>query len=131
MEIASYSEHLLTECTTQGQYVQCPQCTEAVTHDELEQHSQGIAQCTPATEDEVHCPLCHQNLPIIDGPEETWKLHLMQQCTQNPRRLMAMQRKGKLGGAGGGSSKAATGNALGSRTQLPKIQPTTGKPTRK
>ena len=109
----------MNECDSKGTYVPCPQCGESLTHDELEMHTRGEAECYPPAEDEAHCPLCHQN---IDSSEDSWKLHLMNQCGQNPRRLLAMQKKAKPKPA----QAPANANALGSRTHLPSI-PSAGK----
>lgn len=38
MEIASYTDHLLTECEAKSNYAKCNRCTEAITKSEHEQH---------------------------------------------------------------------------------------------
>ena len=38
MEIASYTDHLLTECENKSGYGKCNRCTEAITKSELDQH---------------------------------------------------------------------------------------------
>jgi len=38
VEIASYTDHLLTECENKSGYGKCNRCTEAITKSELDQH---------------------------------------------------------------------------------------------
>ncbi|XP_060603860.1 centrosomal protein of 104 kDa-like isoform X3 [Ruditapes philippinarum] len=98
VEIASYTDHLLTECEAKSNYAKCNRCTEAITKPEHEQHVAEKA-CNAAKSGMNHCPLCHQN--HISG-EDGWKNHLMAKdgCKQNPRRLLALNKpQGKAGGA--------------------------------
>uniref|UniRef100_A0A9J7ZG38 Centrosomal protein of 104 kDa n=1 Tax=Cyprinus carpio carpio TaxID=630221 RepID=A0A9J7ZG38_CYPCA len=62
VEIASLTEHLLTECERRADFTQCPLCSEALTRDKLNEHAQSAA-CNPPTSGENcnHCPLCHEN----------------------------------------------------------------------
>uniref|UniRef100_A0A8C2JXS2 Centrosomal protein of 104 kDa n=1 Tax=Cyprinus carpio TaxID=7962 RepID=A0A8C2JXS2_CYPCA len=62
VEIASLTEHLLTECERRADFTQCPLCSEALTRDKLTEHAQSAA-CNPPTSGENcnHCPLCHEN----------------------------------------------------------------------
>lgn len=43
MEIASLTEHLLTECERRADFTQCPLCSEALTRDKLTEHAQSTA----------------------------------------------------------------------------------------
>ncbi|CAK8671857.1 centrosomal protein of 104 kDa-like isoform X2 [Clavelina lepadiformis] len=93
VEIAGYSEHLLTECDSKDNFGKCPRCTEAILKVDLQKHI-ADKKCTaakPTTQD--HCPLCHRN--ITQG-EESWKNHLMgskrDACQSNPRRLPSINR---------------------------------------
>ncbi|XP_033763312.1 centrosomal protein of 104 kDa-like isoform X1 [Pecten maximus] len=106
VEIASYTDHLLTECEAKGNYARCPQCTEAIPKSEYAQHI-ADKSCKASEPDKNHCPLCHQN---IYAGEDGWKKHLMGKdgCKQNPRRLLALnkqpaqgQSKGRPGVKGG------------------------------
>uniref|UniRef100_A0A8C1MIQ3 Centrosomal protein of 104 kDa n=1 Tax=Cyprinus carpio TaxID=7962 RepID=A0A8C1MIQ3_CYPCA len=57
VEIASLTEHLLTECERRADFTQCPLCSEALTRDKLTEHAQ-----TPTSGENCnHCPLCHEN----------------------------------------------------------------------
>uniref|UniRef100_A0A8C1BGI2 Centrosomal protein of 104 kDa n=1 Tax=Cyprinus carpio carpio TaxID=630221 RepID=A0A8C1BGI2_CYPCA len=57
VEIASLTEHLLTECERRADFTQCPLCSEALTRDKLNEHAQ-----TPTSGENCnHCPLCHEN----------------------------------------------------------------------
>ncbi|XP_016142780.1 centrosomal protein of 104 kDa-like [Sinocyclocheilus grahami] len=62
VEIASLTEHLLTECERRADFTQCPLCSEALTRDKLTEHAQSAA-CNPPTSGGNcnHCPLCHEN----------------------------------------------------------------------
>ncbi|XP_069110819.1 centrosomal protein of 104 kDa-like isoform X1 [Argopecten irradians] len=106
VEIASYTDHLLTECEAKGNYAKCPQCSEAIPKSEYAQHI-ADKSCKASEPDKNHCPLCHQN---ISAGEDGWKKHLMGKdgCKQNPRRLLALnkqppqgQSKGRAGTKGG------------------------------
>ncbi|XP_052460383.1 centrosomal protein of 104 kDa isoform X1 [Carassius gibelio] len=91
VEIASLTEHLLTECEQRANFTQCPLCSEALTRDELTEHAQS-ASCNPPASGENcnHCPLCHENFA---SGEEVWKSHLMgiEGCKQNSRRRAVQQ----------------------------------------
>lgn len=50
VEIATYTEHVLTECEAKSNFGKCPRCSEAIPHAELDQH---IADKT-----------CNRKLPI-------------------------------------------------------------------
>nr|XP_005167010.1 centrosomal protein of 104 kDa isoform X1 [Danio rerio] len=86
VEIASLTEHLLTECERRTDFSQCPLCSEALMRDKLTEHAQSTA-CNPPSSDENcnHCPLCHEN---FTSGEEGWKSHLMgpEGCKHNSRR---------------------------------------------
>ncbi|KAJ8320817.1 hypothetical protein KUTeg_002404 [Tegillarca granosa] len=102
VEIASYTDHLLSECEAKANYAKCPRCSEAIHKSEYDQH---VAEktCNPSKAGTNHCPLCHQN---IDSGEEGWKKHLMGKdgCKQNPRRLLALNKP-----AGSKGVKGTTG----------------------
>ncbi|XP_016415245.1 centrosomal protein of 104 kDa-like isoform X2 [Sinocyclocheilus rhinocerous] len=91
VEIASLTEHLLTECERRADFTQCPLCSEALTRDKLTEHAQSAA-CNPTASGENcnHCPLCHEN---VTSGEEGWKSHLMgiEGCKQNSRRRAVQQ----------------------------------------
>ncbi|XP_061197353.1 centrosomal protein of 104 kDa-like isoform X1 [Saccostrea echinata] len=99
VEIASYTEHLLTECEAKSNYSKCPRCSEAIPKSDFDEHV-AAKSCNPSKQGFNHCPLCHQN---IGGGEEGWKSHLMSRegCKQNPRRLLALNKPAA------GKSKAA------------------------
>ncbi|XP_078338788.1 centrosomal protein of 104 kDa-like isoform X2 [Crassostrea virginica] len=90
VEIASYTEHLLTECELKTNYQRCPRCTEAIPKSDFDEHT-AAKSCNVARTGTNHCPLCHQN---IGAGEEGWKSHLMSRegCKQNPRRLLALNK---------------------------------------
>lgn len=108
VEIASYTDHLLTECEAKSNYAKCNRCTEAITKPEHEQHV-AEKSCNAAKPGMNHCPLCHQN--HVAG-EDGWKSHLMAKdgCKQNPRRLLALNKpQGKAGAAATRGKPAAKG----------------------
>ncbi|XP_044308269.1 centrosomal protein of 104 kDa isoform X2 [Varanus komodoensis] len=86
VEIASLTEHLLTECDKKDTFGKCLRCCEALPKEELPRHVKGKA-CNPAKPEKVanHCPLCHEN---FTPGEEAWKVHLMGKdgCRMNLRR---------------------------------------------
>ncbi|NXX28583.1 CE104 protein, partial [Nicator chloris] len=86
LEIASLTEHLLTDCDKKDSFGKCPRCREAVPKDELPRHIKSRI-CHPAKPENVanHCPLCHENFP---PGEEAWRSHLMGKdgCKMNQRR---------------------------------------------
>ncbi|XP_056117070.1 centrosomal protein of 104 kDa isoform X1 [Rhinichthys klamathensis goyatoka] len=91
VEIASLTEHLLTECERRADFTQCPLCCEALPRDKLTEHAQSTACNPPASGENCnHCPLCHENFA---SGEEAWKSHLMgpEGCKQNSRRRAVQQ----------------------------------------
>ncbi|XP_077168779.1 centrosomal protein of 104 kDa isoform X1 [Paroedura picta] len=92
VEIASLTEHLLTECDKKDNFVKCSRCCEALPKEELPRHAKAKA-CNPAKPEKVanHCPLCHEN--FAPG-EEAWKLHLMGKdgCRMNTRRMPSLNK---------------------------------------
>ncbi|NXM81163.1 CE104 protein, partial [Oenanthe oenanthe] len=86
LEIASLTEHLLTDCDKKDSFGKCPRCKEAVLKDELPRHIKSKI-CNSAKPENVanHCPLCHENFP---PGEEAWRSHLMDKdgCKMNQRR---------------------------------------------
>ncbi|KAG8434255.1 hypothetical protein GDO86_012578 [Hymenochirus boettgeri] len=92
VEIASLTEHLLTECDMKDSFGQCQRCSEAIQKDLLLEHVKAKG-CNPAKGEKVanHCPLCHEN---FTPGEEAWKSHLMGKdgCRMNPLRTNALQR---------------------------------------
>uniref|UniRef100_A0A8B9PIG6 Centrosomal protein 104 n=1 Tax=Apteryx owenii TaxID=8824 RepID=A0A8B9PIG6_APTOW len=87
VEIASLTEHLLTECDKKDSFGKCQRCSEALPKDELPKHIKSKT-CNSAKPEKVanHCPLCHDN---FSPGEEAWKSHLMGKdgCRMNLRRL--------------------------------------------
>ncbi|NXL91899.1 CE104 protein, partial [Alectura lathami] len=103
VEIASLTEHLLTECDKKDSFGKCQRCREAIPKDELPKHVKSRI-CNAAKPEDVanHCPLCHDN---FSPGEEAWKSHLMGKdgCDMNLRRLPTINRTvllqpGKIGG---------------------------------
>ncbi|XP_042336407.1 centrosomal protein of 104 kDa [Sceloporus undulatus] len=92
VEIASLTEHLLTECDKRDNFGKCPRCCEALPKDELPRHIKGKA-CNPAKPEKVanRCPLCHEN---FTPGEEAWKVHLMGKdgCRMNLRRTQILNK---------------------------------------
>ncbi|NXC98870.1 CE104 protein, partial [Certhia familiaris] len=92
LEIASLTEHLLTDCDKRDSFGKCPRCREAVPRDELPKHIKSRI-CNPARPENVanHCPLCHENFP---PGEEAWRYHLMDKdgCKMNQRRASPMNK---------------------------------------
>ncbi|OCT70658.1 centrosomal protein of 104 kDa isoform X2 [Xenopus laevis] len=92
VEIASLTDHLLTECDQKDSFGKCQRCSEAIQKDVLAEHVKAKS-CNAAKGEKVanHCPLCHEN---FTPGEETWKSHLMgkEGCRMNPRRTQAFQR---------------------------------------
>ncbi|NXR38808.1 CE104 protein, partial [Zosterops hypoxanthus] len=92
LEIASLTEHLLTDCDKRDNFGKCPRCREAVPREELPRHIKSKF-CHPAKAENVanHCPLCHENFP---PGEESWKSHLMDKdgCKMNQRRTSPMNK---------------------------------------
>ncbi|XP_065277461.1 centrosomal protein of 104 kDa [Emys orbicularis] len=92
VEIASLTEHLLTECDKKDGFGKCQRCSEAIPKEELPKHVKGKT-CNPAKPEKVanHCPLCHEN--FAPG-EEAWKSHLMGKdgCRMNLRRAHTLNK---------------------------------------
>ncbi|NWY17703.1 CE104 protein, partial [Aphelocoma coerulescens] len=92
LEIASLTEHLLTDCDKRDSFGKCPHCREAVPRDELPRHTKSRI-CNPAKPENVanRCPLCHENFP---PGEEAWRSHLMDRdgCKMNQRRASPMNK---------------------------------------
>ncbi|XP_072739674.1 centrosomal protein of 104 kDa [Ciconia boyciana] len=103
VEIASLTEHLLTDCDKKDSFGKCQRCNEALPKDELPKHIKSKT-CNPAKPENVanRCPLCHDN---FSPGEEAWKSHLMGKdgCKMNQRRLPTINKTllvqpGKTGG---------------------------------
>ncbi|OXB78116.1 UNVERIFIED_CONTAM: hypothetical protein H355_007258 [Colinus virginianus] len=62
VEIATLTEHLLTECDKKDSFGRCQRCTEAFPKEELLKHTKSKT-CNAAKPEHVanHCPLCHDN----------------------------------------------------------------------
>ncbi|KFQ10878.1 Centrosomal protein of 104 kDa [Leptosomus discolor] len=92
VEIASLTEHLLTDCDRKDSFGKCQRCSEALPKDELPKHIKSKT-CNPAKPENVanHCPLCHDN---FSPGEEAWKSHLMGKdgCKMNQRRLSTINK---------------------------------------
>ncbi|XP_053777119.1 centrosomal protein of 104 kDa isoform X2 [Desmodus rotundus] len=92
VEIASLTEHLLTECDQKDGFGKCFRCSEAVSKEELPRHLR-TKDCHPAKPEKLasRCPLCHEN--FAPG-EEAWKAHLMGPagCTMNLRRTHVLHK---------------------------------------
>ncbi|XP_023555192.1 centrosomal protein of 104 kDa isoform X2 [Octodon degus] len=122
VEIASLTEHLLTECDSKDAFGKCYRCSEAVPKEELPRHIKAKA-CTPARSEKLanRCPLCHEN---FTPGEEAWKLHLMSPsgCTMNLRRTHSLP-KAPAPPQGKGSITARSGTSgpkAGSKIPTPK-----------
>ncbi|XP_018083432.1 centrosomal protein of 104 kDa isoform X3 [Xenopus laevis] len=112
VEIASLTDHLLTECDQKDSFGKCQRCSEAIQKDVLAEHVKAKS-CNAAKGEKVanHCPLCHEN---FTPGEETWKSHLMgkEGCRMNPRRTQAFQRTQlKLQAKAPGSTITKTGTS--------------------
>ncbi|XP_063273105.1 centrosomal protein of 104 kDa isoform X2 [Prinia subflava] len=118
LEIASLTEHLLSDCDKRDSFGKCPRCREAVPKDELPRHIKSRI-CHPAKPENVanHCPLCHENFP---PGEEAWRCHLMDKdgCKMNQRRTSCMN-KTILVQPGGHYLKKS--NPSGAKLQPPSI----------
>ncbi|KAF7267295.1 hypothetical protein GWI33_019484 [Rhynchophorus ferrugineus] len=81
IEVASLSEHLLTECEQNEKFIQCPRCLLSVNKNKHQKHS---SVCNEVPEGHVKCPLCEKNLELN---ETCWKTHLMGEnlCQKNMR----------------------------------------------
>ncbi|XP_018562856.1 centrosomal protein of 104 kDa [Anoplophora glabripennis] len=93
VEVATLTEHLLTECDLHENYTQCSQCSEAVKLEEFQQHL--AAECKALKEGYNRCPLCHDNL---EHEEFCWKKHLMgdNPCQKNTRLKLFVQKQVKI-----------------------------------
>ncbi|NXC47382.1 CE104 protein, partial [Penelope pileata] len=138
VEIASLTEHLLTECDQKDSFGKCQRCSEALPKDELPKHIKSKT-CNAAKPENVanHCPLCHDN---FSPGEEAWKSHLMGRdgCEMNPRRLPTINKiiplqPGKIVGhylrKPGPSGAKARPPSIGSKIPTPRGGPnkSTGK----
>ncbi|NXX58905.1 CE104 protein, partial [Scopus umbretta] len=138
VEIASLTEHLLTDCDKKDSFGKCQRCSEALPKDELPKHIKSKT-CNAAKPENVanHCPLCHDNFP---PGEEAWKSHLMGKdgCKMNQRRLSTVHKTllvqpGKIGGQylrkPGPSGAKARPPSVGSKIPTPRGGPnkSTGK----
>ncbi|MEE6483728.1 hypothetical protein FKM82_013638 [Ascaphus truei] len=92
VEIASLTDHLVSECDQKDGFGKCQRCFEAIPEEELPEHVKAKS-CNPAKGEKVanRCPLCHEN---FTPGEEAWKSHLMGKdgCKMNPRRTQTLQR---------------------------------------
>lgn len=120
VEIASLTDHLLTECDKRDGFGRCYRCSEAVPKEELPRHVKS-KDCHPAKPEKLanRCPLCHEN--FAPG-EEAWKVHLMGPvgCTMNLRRTRLLF-KALPPGKGPDTAKPGTsGPKAGSKIPTPK-----------
>lgn len=122
VEIASLTEHLLTECDRRDGFRKCCRCSEAVPTEELPRHVTS-KDCHPAKPEKLanRCPLCHEN--FAPG-EEAWKVHLMGPvgCAMNLRRTRLLFKAPALPpGRGPDMAKPGTsGLKAGSKIPTPK-----------
>ncbi|NWY62131.1 CE104 protein, partial [Chionis minor] len=132
VEIASLTEHLLTDCDKKDSFGKCQRCSEALPKDELPRHIKSKI-CNPARPEHVanHCPLCHNSFP---PGEEAWKSHLMgtDGCKMNQRRLSTINKTllvqpGKIGGQylrkAGPSGARVRPPSIGSKIPTPRGGP--------
>ncbi|NXH18786.1 CE104 protein, partial [Bucco capensis] len=119
VEIASLTEHLLTDCKQKESFGQCPRCSEAIPREELPKHLKSKA-CNSAKPEHVanHCPLCHAN---FSPGEEAWKSHLVGKdgCKMNQRRLSTRNKTLLLQPGKAGGRKAAPAAA---KSQSPSLE---------
>uniref|UniRef100_A0A1A8CKE5 Centrosomal protein of 104 kDa n=1 Tax=Nothobranchius kadleci TaxID=1051664 RepID=A0A1A8CKE5_NOTKA len=124
VEIASLTEHLLSECKNRSRFSQCPRCSEAVPTEGLTAHAQGPS-CNPLVSGNGstsnHCSLCHDNFP---PGEEAWKAHLMGRdgCKQNSRRTTVTQRTQPAQGRAAGGTKMKQAWSVGAGPR-PRVRP--------
>lgn len=122
VEIASLTDHLLTECDKRDGFGRCYRCSEAVPKDELPRHIMS-KDCHPAKPEKLanRCPLCHEN--FAPG-EEAWKVHLMGPvgCAMNLRRTRLLFKVAvPLQGKGPDTATPGTsGQKPGSKIPTPK-----------
>uniref|UniRef100_A0A1A7XHW2 Centrosomal protein of 104 kDa n=1 Tax=Iconisemion striatum TaxID=60296 RepID=A0A1A7XHW2_9TELE len=134
VEIASLTEHLMSECENRCRFSQCSRCSEAVPTEELTAHAQGPS-CNPLVSGSGstsnHCSLCHDN--FAPG-EEAWKAHLMGRdgCKQNSRRTAVTPRTQPAQGRAVGGTKmkqawsvgaGARVRAVGRGSRIPALTP--------
>ncbi|NXW77309.1 CE104 protein, partial [Hirundo rustica] len=121
LEIASLTEHLLSDCDQRDSFGKCPRCREAVPRDELPRHIKSRI-CHPAKPENVanRCPLCHENFP---PGEEAWRSHLMDKdgCKMNRRRTSPMNKTILLQPAKVGGHYLRKSGTSGAKFQPPSI----------
>ncbi|XP_006871806.1 PREDICTED: centrosomal protein of 104 kDa [Chrysochloris asiatica] len=122
VEIASLTEHLLTECDRKDGFGKCYRCSEAVLKEELPGHIK-TKDCNPAKSEKLanRCPLCHEN---FSPGEEAWKVHLMGPagCTMNLRKTHILH-KAQVPPLGKGPTTTRAGTSglkAGSKIPTPK-----------
>ncbi|XP_054993749.1 centrosomal protein of 104 kDa [Sorex araneus] len=122
VEIASLTEHLLTECDKKDEFGKCYRCGEAILKQDLPGHIK-TKECEPAKPEKLasRCPLCHEN---FTPGEEAWRAHLMGPggCTRNLRRTHVAPRGPALppSKGPGGIKAVSTGSKVGSKIPTPK-----------
>ncbi|XP_044523575.1 centrosomal protein of 104 kDa [Gracilinanus agilis] len=124
VEIASLTEHLLTECDKRDDFGKCHRCCEAILKEELPRHIK-IKACNPARSEKHanRCPLCHEN---FTPGEEAWKSHLTGPagCTMNLRKVYHLQKTQatQLGKAVDSlmAKSGTSGSKFGSKIPTPK-----------
>ena len=86
VEIADFTEHLLDECSNKEQYDECPRCKLSFPIEEVDQHIEDMV-CNEVTEDIIKCPMCSEDLQIVEEEyEKTWFNHLiLKTCPNNTR----------------------------------------------
>ncbi|XP_010626126.1 centrosomal protein of 104 kDa isoform X2 [Fukomys damarensis] len=120
VEIASLTEHLLTECDSRDAFGKCYRCSEAMLKEELPRHIKAKA-CAPAKSEKLanRCPLCHEN--FAPG-EEAWKAHLMGPagCTMNLRKTQPKAPAPQQGKGPTTAKMGTSGTKVGSKIPTPK-----------
>ncbi|XP_036598544.1 centrosomal protein of 104 kDa [Trichosurus vulpecula] len=124
VEIASLTEHLLTECDRRDEFGKCHRCCEAILKEELPKHIK-VKACNPARSEKLanRCPLCHEN---FTPGEEAWKSHLTGPagCTMNLRKAYYLQKTQatQLGRAVDSvmAKSGTSGSKFGSKIPTPK-----------
>jgi centrosomal protein CEP104 len=82
IEIATLTEHLLSECDLRSKFRQCPRCKDAIIDKEFDAHVAAKA-CAPPGPGKLRCPLCRSQIP---NDPEAWMVHLIDEgCPANPR----------------------------------------------
>ncbi|XP_041061789.1 centrosomal protein of 104 kDa isoform X2 [Carcharodon carcharias] len=119
VEIATLTEHRLTECDKKDSFGKCHRCGEAVAKEDLQEHV-TMKSCNAAMPEKVanHCPLCHEN---FQPGEEAWKVHLMGRdgCKMNPRRTQTLQRGQQLQQAKSGTVATSRSGPTGVKGRSP------------